>query len=209
MKKEKLEEIREKIKGCYDKAKEKIKSVGAKKVIATVCALFVISGAVVLNFVLFRESPENGEEKKQMAIDLSTLTDGGESEKDEVSADVELSGEDYFATISLGRQQARDEAMEVLLEVTENENALSEAKQAAMTDINRIASEIEKEGTIEAMVKAKGFEKCIAVISGENASVVVSADVLTPGQSAQISEIVYEAAGILPVNLTIIEKSLA
>ena len=56
------------------------------------------------------------------------------------------------------------------------------------------------------MVTAKGFEKCVAVVNGDTANVIVSCDTLTPGETAQISEIVYEAAGILPVNLKIIER---
>ena len=208
MNKEKFEKIKAKTKEVLLKVKDKM----GRRSIAAICAVLLIGCAVVLNVILFRETdPSVGDGDLQMAVDLTDID--GEPSKDDTddagSDEVELDGEDYFATVSLGRQQARDEAMEVLLEVTENESALAEAKASAMADINRIALDIEKEGNIEAMVTARGFEKCVAVVNGDSASVVVSCDTLTPGQTAQISEIVYEAAGIHPANLKIIEKSLS
>ena len=201
-----IEKIKEKTKEVLKRIKERMKG----RSIAAVCAVLLIGCAVVLNVILFKETdPSLGEGDRQMAVDLSGLQDdtGDGDTVDAGSDSVEENSEDYFATVSLGRQQARDEAMEVLLEVTENDSALAEAKASAMADMNRIALDIEKEGNIEAMVTARGFEKCVAVVNGDSASVVVSCDTLTPGQTAQISEIVYEAAGILPTNLKIIEKS--
>ena len=208
MNKEKLEKIKEKAKELLEKAKGKVNH----RAVAAACAVLLIGCAVVLNVILFNENdPSGGEGDRQMAVDLSGLDEELEDvdSVDAGSDNVGENNEDYFATVSLGRQQARDEAMEVLLEVTENDSALAEAKASAMADINRIALDIEKEGNIEAMVTARGFEKCVAVVNGDSASVVVSCDTLTPGQTAQISEIVYEAAGILPANLKIIEKNLS
>lgn len=202
MKKEKLERVVEKI-------KELISKMGRRS-IAAVCAVFLIGCAVALNFVLFKNDGQQLEDENKPAINLEGLTDGdsfeipanadGENENDE-------NIDDYFSKASLERKQTRDQAMEVLLEVTESNEALDEAKQAAMADINKLALDIEREGNIETMITAKGFEKCVAVVNGDSASVIVAKDTLTPGETAQISEIVYEAAGIVPANLTIIEKS--
>ena len=82
------------------------------------------------------------------------------------------------------------------------------ALQSRSAQISAIAETIEAESNIETLVKSCGFEKCLAVINGESASVIVSAGEagLAPGGVAQITAIVYEQAGILPANLTIIEK---
>lgn len=45
------------------------------------------------------------------------------------------------------------------------------------------------------------------MISGDKCNVIVESSGLLPGEFAQISEIVYEQAGIIPDNLKIIEKS--
>ena len=58
------------------------------------------------------------------------------------------------------------------------------------------------------MILSKGFTQCIAVIKNEDCSVIVESDGLQPGEIAQITEIVYEQAGIHPTRLKIVEKSL-
>ena len=115
---------------------------------------------------------------------------------------------DYFASADLSRQQARDEALEVL-QATVDASSSSEADvQSALAQIARIAEDIENESNIETLILAKGFDKCVTVINGDSASVVVSCEGegLLPTQVAQISTIVYEQAGILPDNVTIIQK---
>ena len=202
--------------------KEKLGSLGEKmkkltskvnhKTVAVVCAVVLIGSAIALNLILL-DGDGSGKDGMEMAVDLENLTNN-DTEKTPTdagnndAADAEASLEDYFATVTLGREQARDEAMEVLLQISEDAGAELSAKEAAISDINRLALEIEMESSIETMVTAKGFEKCVAVINGDSANVIVSCDTLTPGEVAQISEIVYEEAGIVPSNLKIIEKSI-
>ena len=115
--------------------------------------------------------------------------------------------EDYFSAALLSRQQARDEAIEVLQTVLASESAKDEAKAEALADISRIALEIEKEANVETLIRAKGFEECVAVISGESASIIVkSSGELLSSHVAQIGEIVYEQTGILPTNVKILSK---
>jgi stage III sporulation protein AH len=80
-------------------------------------------------------------------------------------------------------------------------------KTQALEDIATIASNIEAEANIEAMVMAKGFEQCVAIINDGMCTVVVMTEGLLPNQMAQINEIVYEQTGIKPVNIKYIEKN--
>ena len=186
-----------------EKCSAVVRKVG-KKTIVTVCTVAVLGCMVILNVILFAgDTPEN--DGMKLAVDLSAEASG-----DAAAADTLHSGEvnDYFQSMSLNRQQARDEAMEVLLSVAESQTALEEAKEAALSDISKLAADMEKETNIETMILSKGFSQCIAVISNENCSVIVESDGLEPGEVAQITEIVYEQAGIQPTNLKIVEKSL-
>ncbi len=204
--KEKFSAMKEKIKG---KTAEFMKKTG-KKTVAIICAAVLVIGVVAVNLALLGGNKKGDKEKKKtgLAIDLSAI-----GEKDAVPESSEpedsekTSADDYLATVSLGRQQARDEAMEVLLSVSESEDALPDAKADAMNDMNRIALDIEREAQIETLVVSRGFSNCVAVLNGDKASVIIESEPLTPGQVAQVSEIVYEAAGILPANLKIIEKT--
>ena len=182
----KFKEIGEKIKSLTSKA--------GKKTLIVVCSVLVLGCVVALSFIL---TDKTGGISKKLAIDLSKV--GTETTLAET-------GEDYFAAVSLQRNQARAEAVEVLKTVSENEDAVEEAKQAALDDINKIAMDIEREANIETLVQSKGFKQCVAVISNDTCSIIVESDGLMQNEIAQISEIVYEQAGILPENLKIVEK---
>ena len=114
--------------------------------------------------------------------------------------------ENYFASAVIDRERARGEALEVLVNITEDESASETAKSEAFTQMERIANETSWEIDIENLVKAKGFEECVAIISEGNANIVVESEGLTPGQIAQIKEIVYLEAEIEPKDVKIIEK---
>ena len=70
-----------------------------------------------------------------------------------------------------------------------------------------MASNKQAEANIETLIKAKGFEECVAVISDGHIDIVVKSSGLEAGQRAQIQEIVLKQADIAPSNITIIEKN--
>ena len=131
---------------------------------------------------------------------MNGLIDGVLSSPDEEA------GDDYFAVSQINRQRARDEAIAVLQDVVEGAVHLDDVQSDALAQISQIASDIENEAAIESLIKGKGFADCVAVISGENVNVIVRSSALLPNEIAQIQEIVYETAGILPANVKIIEK---
>ena len=177
------------------KVKALLKKAGLKTLVAT-CAILVLGCVVALNFIL-----AGGDETKNpgFAVDLTKDTSGDGLKPDDVV--------DYFASISLQRKQARDEAIEVLTAVAESPSALEDAKAAALDDIKKLALEMEMEANIETLVLSKGFEECVAVINDGKCNVIVETTGLLPGDVAQISEIVYEQSGIVPANLKIIERN--
>lgn len=176
------------------KTKEAVKKIGRRN-LAIILSVLVIGGAVWVNVALFTAgTKETGGSAGNIVVDGN-----GSDNVNEVDS--------FFASTQIERQRSRDEAIEVLQLVVENPEALDESKVVAMQEISKIASAIENEGKIESLVTAKGFEKCIAVISDSGCNVIVkTSSTLMPNQVAQIQEIVYEQAGILPSNTKIIEK---
>lgn len=170
--------------------------IGRRNLIVIVAVLLIGAAVAVNYFVFFGDDGKVDYGGSNMG-DLNAGTDAGA--KDE--------GDTYFSAAVLSRQQARDEALEVLQTVLSSEDAEEETKAQALADISRIALEIEKESNIETLVRAKGFEECVAVISGDGASIIVKGDgELLANHVAQIGEIVYEQTGILPVNVKILSK---
>ena len=180
----------------FEKIKNFFKTRTAKSIIVASCAL-LIGLAIYLNYQWFYDPVGNlgyGENNMEDNLDDNASVNAGEGEND------------YFASTLLTRQQSRDEAIDVLMLVSENAEASEEARAEAQAQISRIAVDIQNEANIESLVKAKGFEECIAVIGTDSVSVIVKAESLQAKDTAQILSIVYETTGITPENVSIINK---
>ena len=177
-----------------NKFKQVFTKIGAKNLIV-LCAILLIGAAICINYMVYQEGPST-----DVDIDFNDTNLENTLQNDPNASN-------YFAQTILSRKQARDEALEVLQSVATSENALQETIDTALNDIAEIAKNIECEANIETLVVAKGIEECIAVINEGKATVIVQTDGLLASQVAQINEIVYEVSGILPTNLTIIEKN--
>jgi len=167
-----------------------------RRTVIVTCAVLLIAAALVLNFVLFGG--------KQNTVDPAPT--GGEPSADTGTTTPTDSTAGYFSAAQVNRQRARDEALEVLQSVVDNENADEATKTGALQEIKELAAAMEAEANIESLVLAKGFEQCVAVINGDSCSIVVNGTELLPRQISQINEIVYEQAGIKPANIRIITK---
>ena len=114
----------------------------------------------------------------------------------------------YFSSVEVSRKRARDEALEVLNAVVENDQASDAVKAEAMAEIQTIAKEMSQESNIESILLGKGFTQCLAVINGDSANIVVRTEgQLNASQLAQINAVVYEQAGIEPINITVVAKN--
>ena len=170
---------------------------------------FIIMGAVLLtavavgvNLIMFASNRDDGYDYDQSAgMDAGTAdTSGG------TSTGTQQTSDSYFSSIQVNRQRTRDEAIEVLQAVVDNESSTETAKNEALAQISKLADIMEAESNIETLIVAKGFEECVAVISDDKVSIVVKSEGLQAAQISQINEIVYEQCGIKPVNVNIIER---
>ena len=188
----------------FENLKEKVKNFSqriGKKTFVIAGAVLLIAGAVVVNFAVFASDKGDGGYDYDQSVGLN-----GSVTTAATTASQATNSDSYFSSVQISRQRTRDEAIEVLQSVVDNQSSTETAKNEALAEINKLAGVMEKEANIETLIIAKGFEECVAVISGENASIVVSSDGLIASQISQINEIVYQQAGILPVNITIIER---
>ncbi len=178
------------------------KKVGRRNWVIIGAVVLVIT-AICLNVFLFGGSPANGFDYDEETE--ASGTPNGNGGNDATDAGKE---DGYFSSVQVSRQRARDEALEVLQSVVENEKADEAAKTEALAKISKLAAEMEQESNIETLVLAKGFEACVAVVNDGSASIVVKTKEgsLVQSQISQINEIVYEQAGIEPVKINIIER---
>ena len=169
-----------------------------------VFSVLLIGVAVYVNWPLFGNA-DDIENPNDNPTGAQTST-GGENGDSAPTDGEKNDGVNFFAASQIERQRARDEAIEVLQSVVDDATALDVAKEQALADIAAIAATIETEANIESLVKAKGFEECVAVINGDKANIIVKSEGLKPNELSQILEIVYLQADILPANVTISEK---
>ena len=172
----------------------------AKRNLIILGAVALIGGAIYLNWVLFANSGKDNVYNPSTNAGVVTEEPG----TDVGNPDDE---ESYFAMAQLNRENAYDSAYNTLLAVTTSANATEEAKEAAFNEITVLAQNKQAEANIETLIKAKGFEECVAVINDGHIDIVVKSNGLAANQRAQIQEIVLKQADIAPTNITIIEKA--
>lgn len=114
-------------------------------------------------------------------------------------------GSDYFASARLTRQQARDNAISLLQEAAEQENADTAVANEASQGIQVLASYTLTEAQIENLVTAKGYTDCVAFMGDECVSVVVSTKSgdLTAEDVAKITDITMTETGFPAGNIKI------
>ncbi len=175
---------------------EKIKKIfsgKAAKSAVMIAAVLLVGLAVYLNYRWFYDP-------------VAAVGYGDGNMQGGESSEASGEAENYFTAAALGREEARDEAIDVLKLISDNAEASAEARAEAAEQIAKIALDIQNEANIETLVKAKGFEDCVAIISDDSVSVIVSAESLVASQTAQILSVVYDTTGITPDKVTIINK---
>ncbi len=192
--------INQKLTETLKKTKQKIRDKNFwkldKKKVMIASAVVLIGAAIYLNYIFFLDESQS-----------VNLTDPQQQNTEAINNTEEGMELNYFAQAVLDRQKARDEALEVLQIVVDNEDALAESKDTALQQMSQIADDMQKESNIESLVVSKGFDECVAVINEGKCNVIVKSDGLLANQISQIKEIVYEQASITPINVKIIEKN--
>ena len=80
---------------------------------------------------------------------------------------------DYFASVRLSRQQARDSAVNLLQEAMAYDDTTKAAESSA--NLEEIVQTALTEAQIESLIIAKGYTDCVAYMSNDGISVAVSA----------------------------------
>lgn len=171
-----------------------------KKNLVVIASVMVVAVALIVGITVFNGQEDDGFDYSQGAGMQDVNSESNKPKDTENSVDT------YFSSVELDRKRTRDEALEVLQGVVDNASSSEQAKSEALAEITTIAKVMETEANIETLIEAKGFAECVAVIKDDSANIVVKSDGLQAAQISQINEIVYEQAGISPVNVKIIQK---
>ena len=145
------------------------KNLVAAAVLVTVCA------GIYVNWIYTEDSmavslTDTLDSEKVMSEDMLDLS--GDMAAIAAGEDLETTAADYFAAVRLSRQQARDSAVNMLQEAMAYSEGTKEAESSAELEV--IVETALSEAQIESLVIAKGYEDCVAYMTGDGISVAVS-----------------------------------
>ncbi|MBD8989792.1 MAG: SpoIIIAH-like family protein [Clostridiales bacterium] len=148
------------------------KNLVAAAILVTVCA------GIYVNWLYTEDSTavslEDSLDAEKVMSDDSLALDG-DMAAIAAGEDVATTASDYFAAVRLSRQQARDNAVNLLQEAMAYADTTTGSKElesaASLDDIVQTAL---SEAQIESLVIAKGYADCVAYMSGDGISVAVS-----------------------------------
>ena len=145
------------------------KNLVAAAVLVTVCA------GIYVNWLYTEENvaaslTDTLDSEKVMSDEMLILSE--DMAAIAAGEDIETTATDYFAAVRLSRQQARDNAVDLLQEAMAYEVSGKEAESAM--ELENIVQTALSEAQIESLVIAKGYQDCVAYMTGEGISVAVA-----------------------------------
>ena len=147
------------------------KNLIAAAVLVTVCA------GIYVNWLYADENAsatlvETLDSEKVLSDEMLLLSEDMEA----IAAGEELqtTATDYFAAVRLSRQQARDNAVNLLQEAMAYSGEGAKEAESAM-ELETIIQTALSEAQIESLIIAKGYADCVAYMSADGISVAVSA----------------------------------
>lgn len=113
--------------------------------------------------------------------------------------------DDYFAQARIDRMTSRDEAVETLKNIMGGGDSTEQEQSVASEDAAAMSGLIEKESTVENLIKAAGFEDCVVYLDGKNANIVVKSDGLLESEAAQIKDILLAQVDVANENIRVFD----
>ena len=110
----------------------------------------------------------------QKVMNEDTLVLSGDMEAIAAGEDTISTSTDYFAAVRLSRQQARDNAVNLLQEAMAYSGSEGSKDVESAMELEEIVQTALSEAQIESLIIAKGYTDCVAYMSGEGISVAVS-----------------------------------
>lgn len=143
------------------------KNMVAAAVLVTVCAGIYVNWIYAGQEVSLEDTMDS---EKVMSEESLVLT--GDVAAIAAGEDVQTTASDYFSAVRLSRQQARDNALNLLQEAMTYSDDRKAAESAV--ELDDIVQTALSEAQIESLIIAKGYADCVAYMTNSGISVAVS-----------------------------------
>jgi stage III sporulation protein AH len=181
-----------------------------KRVIIAVVLIVILALVGYLNYALNNSGEKPSASPEASGSPMPSASDGTANlDPNTTDADLQAalaSSQNFYKDFRSQRETNRTQEVVYLDSIINDKNTdkdtLADAQQ---TKIDLVGS-MEMENKIEGLVKAKGFEDCLATVSKSSINVVVKTKQLTQQQAAQIMDIVKSESGEAVENIKIITR---
>lgn len=174
----------------------KINKVFGKSQIAITAMVLALAAAIWLNMKYSDTATKY--------LGEATYVSNNSSQNSATQTSAKPKEESYFQTVRAEREKNQKAIEETVKEALKSDKLTAEDKKSATGKITQLAETITKQSNIEALITAKGFDDCVAVISDDSITIVVKSDGLTSAQTLQIQDIATSQTNISLANVKIV-----
>lgn len=172
--------------------------IGKKQLV--IASLAVVLGAAAAINIAVQSGKKDGVKPSEQ------VSGSAYGETELVSKNVEATGTDaYFANARLEKQQARDEAAQVLAVMYQGGDMTGGELETVAQDAKKLSAAIESENAVETMLKAQGFEDALCYISEKGANIIVKTEGLDAASAAKIKSALLSEVEVSADAITIVE----
>lgn len=119
---------------------------------------------------------------------------------------VSASSGSFFSDFRIDRERIREKELASIESVINDENTNKQVLAQAQEQKMKVSSAMEKEITLEGLLKAKGFSDAVVTIRENSVNVVVEEAEIDEKKAAQILEIVQRETGEDSSNIKVLPK---
>ncbi|MDA8097445.1 MAG: SpoIIIAH-like family protein [Clostridia bacterium] len=117
-------------------------------------------------------------------------------------------GDDYYVEYRLERERSRGRQVELLHSIINDLNASPEARQGAQQRLLEITLKMDREVSVENILRAKGLNDVVVFFQDDDTVTVVVPALTTPEQGTTVINLVARATSIVPEKIMVIAREI-
>ncbi|MBP1562183.1 MAG: SpoIIIAH-like family protein [Oscillospiraceae bacterium] len=176
--------------------------IGKKQLV--IASLAVVLGAAAAINIAVQTGKKDGVQPSQQ-VGGSSYGETALVSKDLTTGTASGSTDAYFASARLEKQQARDEAAQVLAVMYQGGDMTGGELETVAQNAKNLSATIESENAVETILKAQGFEDALCYISDKGANIIVKTSGLDAAGAAKIKSALLSEVEVSSDRITIVE----
>ncbi len=151
------------------------------------------------------EDKDKADTKETAKEDKSKDKEDSKKEDKKEDSENAKADADSFASARIEKENARSKSLEILNQTAANESFYDDTRKQAQERILKMASNVEKEATIENIAKAKGYSEIAVYIDGEAVDMLIKKADLSESDITKLKDIAAQQLNIGANDIKIVQ----